>query len=272
VPTIIGVNTVCSSLTSPNGGGSAAAFSVATQTGIAYTWSCTGCNPSTGTGASFTTNLIPLSFGEALGVGLFATNLYGTVSVFKTVAVINCTTPTVIGICPQGTKAIGRFTFELIRDTLFLQSTSEGRVHYHSWKVADALYNFTPYVKYPITNLDKIKDTIPVTLIVTDFDGCRDTVSQLIVYSARLTGLDNLTPCFACIGLKIFPNPATDELIITTAHKGILSIYDLQGILLIQLNIQTEVQKLDISSLNFGMYLYQFISKESTAHGTILKQ
>ncbi len=88
------------------------------------------------------------------------------------------------------------------------------------------------------------------TLIVTDANGCSDTM----VFTVELTGLTNL----GSEGLKLYPNPATESIMLTSAN--ILSTYrmtDLLGNLVYSGTSTKNTLELDVRQLPEGVYLIE---------------
>jgi hypothetical protein len=60
----------------------------------------------------------------------------------------------------------------------------------------------------------------------------------------------------------IFPNPAKEELtIISSASNNLISIYNLQGILVKQLHVSEAESKINITDLLNGMYVIEIKNK-----------
>lgn len=60
------------------------------------------------------------------------------------------------------------------------------------------------------------------------------------------------------INLKIYPNPATDQIIITTETKGKMSISNVKGETILVRELKSGKNKIDISSLSAGQYFVNF--------------
>jgi uncharacterized protein (TIGR02145 family) len=74
--------------------------------------------------------------------------------------------------------------------------------------------------------------------------------------------------------LHIYPNPATDKIIIDYAENEnlYLSVYNLQGALLLPGEINKNTNKLDISSLSKGIYFLQLIGPKVIMHQKFIKE
>jgi hypothetical protein len=70
-------------------------------------------------------------------------------------------------------------------------------------------------------------------------------------------------------GLKMYPNPLKDELTIEGINKNncTIEIYNLQGALVLQQNLQIGLQKINLTNINEGLYLVRV----KDAKGSTLK-
>lgn len=75
---------------------------------------------------------------------------------------------------------------------------------------------------------------------------------------------------------SLYPNPATDELNLKLLNKnckdGIVSIFDVCGQLIIQQPINSICSKIDLKSLNSGVYFIKFENKEVSEVTRIIKK
>jgi len=64
--------------------------------------------------------------------------------------------------------------------------------------------------------------------------------------------------------IKIFPNPAMDQLIVNKNSEATLRvrIYNMQGKLIIENLINSKLSQIDFSELNFGLYQVQFYNEQ----------
>jgi alpha-amylase len=72
------------------------------------------------------------------------------------------------------------------------------------------------------------------------------------------TGVKDLTQN----NLGIYPNPSQGQLTIETKQKGQVAIYNLQGKLLLQKNLENASENIDLSAFGKGVYMLRFEGKE----------
>ncbi|XZF16475.1 T9SS type A sorting domain-containing protein [Chitinophagaceae bacterium MMS25-I14] len=94
---------------------------------------------------------------------------------------------------------------------------------------------------------------------VTAYNSCGNNTScQTITISG--TGISN-TPGFEQI--DIYPNPATQKLTVRNAMPGtLLAVYDVNGRLILQQQLQLPAEFIEVSQLSPGMYFIRMISSE----------
>lgn len=95
-------------------------------------------------------------------------------------------------------------------------------------------------------------------VIVTQ-NGCSDTSNCTTV---NLTGINELNTS----GLKIYPNPATDNINLQLNQSGVLEVYSIDGKLIESANINTNIYKLNIQHYNKGMYMLRFIGLNGNSY------
>ena len=74
--------------------------------------------------------------------------------------------------------------------------------------------------------------------------------------------------------IKVFPNPAGDRIQVerNVAAKGLLSIYNLDGKLVKQQNVNELIENVDISSLNSGVYMLKYVSDKNASSSMLVKR
>ena len=100
-----------------------------------------------------------------------------------------------------------------------------------------------------------------------------DYIGQQIYIAYKYTSTDDASATWEldnlCVGVilntainenstqnvKIYPNPATDAINVSTGQNGILKVFDLTGKIIYTINLQKGLNNLDISSLKNGMYI-----------------
>ena len=72
--------------------------------------------------------------------------------------------------------------------------------------------------------------------------------------------------------LKLYPNPASDDLTIETAEKATLFVFDLNCVLLLHRELTEHTSKIDVSTLRSGVYLVKLIDAKRVQVGKFIKQ
>ena len=72
--------------------------------------------------------------------------------------------------------------------------------------------------------------------------------------------------------LKIYPNPANDILTIQTKEKGNLVLFDTKGQILIEKNILSNQNEIDISRFANGLYILVFITEKGQVYEKVIVQ
>jgi photosystem II stability/assembly factor-like uncharacterized protein len=71
--------------------------------------------------------------------------------------------------------------------------------------------------------------------------------------------------------IKLYPNPAFNELTVETSEKGVLSVFNLNSELLIQLEITEPNTKIDISTLPKGLYVLKLVGEKDVRASKFIK-
>lgn len=69
---------------------------------------------------------------------------------------------------------------------------------------------------------------------------------------------------------KVYPNPVTDVLTVTTTEQGTLELFNLSGAEVMRKELSSEKETLDISALTPGLYIYQITNGTKTEQGKLL--
>lgn len=108
-----------------------------------------------------------------------------------------------------------------------------------------------------------------VSLTVTDTFGCKTSIERTIDLSTLSLLSDNI------IGLKVYPNPATQTLNISNGKKlKKVILYSSQGKVVKSMDLNTTQQQIDVSDLGEGVYSLQIIDGDNnirTTKVTIIK-
>jgi len=154
--------------------------------------------------------------------------------------------------------------------------------------VGEAIFQYTglPVADFTdfVAEVEYFNDSIPNILSIymssssnSDPDimvGSRLIVDELSVRSegAPPTGVASISG--AENNVQLFPNPAQDRVQVAfdlpaNAQGVHVSLYDLTGRVVLQQQVLTPAQQLDVSSLNPGTYIYKVASlSEATLHGS----
>ncbi len=109
------------------------------------------------------------------------------------------------------------------------------------------------------------------TDIVTDVNGCSSSPSDVF---NTLAGIKETTNTF---DFTAYPNPATDKLTIdfpkiTALRNLFISIYDIQGQLILLQQINNAKTEVNISSLAKGIYVIKFYNENNTSIAKFVKE
>lgn len=114
--------------------------------------------------------------------------------------------------------------------------------------------------------------TIGYTLVSLDYDTDNQTVDELNFINATPVGIEKKTQLVT----KVFPNPTSGKVYFSfeNVFAGEINIYDLQGQIISQLQLNSQFIELDISAFNAGVYIYQIFDENgiSLAGGKLLKK
>jgi hypothetical protein len=72
--------------------------------------------------------------------------------------------------------------------------------------------------------------------------------------------------------LKLYPNPTSGNLTIETPEKGTLSVFNLNGILLLQRELTEPTTLIEVNTLPCGIYLVKLVSVKNVKVGKFIKQ
>jgi hypothetical protein len=250
--------------------GSAITFSAPTSSSITYNWR--EANGNTGTGNTYTITSTPLA-PNPYSISVTATN-FGCVSQATTITVSVNPTPVA--------------TYTIMQDPLphtwdvYPTFTGGTQPYTYSWNWGDG----SPFAttEYP-SHIYSVAGTYSICITVTDNNGCasiyceNDAVSRFgynstqnsVVYinviNEATTGVNQFANNSNQV--SVYPNPATEMLYIECKLKNAtLLINDVLGNKIKQLNVESELTSLDISSLSKGVYFLNI----KTTDGVITKK
>lgn len=125
---------------------------------------------------------------------------------------------------------------------------------------------------------DKWKPGTSNSLIIYENNNPGDFISSVARYSATFRpsnlGIDDGAP--SAYSFKVYPNPATNTVTISgTIEKSgstILSVYSVQGQLLLQRKISQDKTQIDISSFSPGLYLFKLGKGKNSSVRQVIKE
>jgi hypothetical protein len=71
--------------------------------------------------------------------------------------------------------------------------------------------------------------------------------------------------------LRLFPNPASDRITISSSSKGLLSILNLNGQQVLHQTLTSPSTTFDISTLSPGIYVVKVVSSQGVEMGKFIK-
>jgi photosystem II stability/assembly factor-like uncharacterized protein len=74
------------------------------------------------------------------------------------------------------------------------------------------------------------------------------------------------------VSLKLFPNPTSGDLTVETPEKGTLSVYNLNGVLLLQRKLTEPSATIDVNTLPTGVYFVKLVGVKGVQVGKFVKQ
>ena len=82
-------------------------------------------------------------------------------------------------------------------------------------------------------------------------------------------GVNEITPISN--SLKIYPNPASGNITLETPETGTLSVYNLNGILVLEQKITKQTTTIDVSKLSEGLYVLKVVGEKKVFVGKFMK-
>jgi hypothetical protein len=243
---IVIVNTTPSAPTVSNNGpvcaGSALSLTASSVTGTTYSW--TGPNGFTSTSQNPTVS------------SSATTAMTGTYNVIATVN--GCTSPSSASIVIVNTTPSTPVIMQVVGN-LNSDATSGNQWYDDSGIITSATsQGYTP------------TSTGNYYCILTDANGCVSDTSNIIY--VVVTGLSDLSDNK---NIYIFPNPANDNITIENSgiiKDAIISIYNIQGQLLLQQTLKQTKTEIDISKFAKGLYILKIGNRESIAVKRFIKE
>ncbi len=168
---------------------------------------------------------------------------------------------------------VAGFEYEYNYPVLTLRDTSSGGLKYldtvYTWQWTTSV-GFSGSDDSLIVLFDSaINKTLDIELVISNWYGCTDTVNQTLVFGE--TGIESLKE----FTISIYPNPAKDKLCIEfdqDMDHAVFRLFDLQGRLQFQNQINQESASISITSLPIGLYIYEIQSGERFKRGKVVKE
>ncbi len=116
-----------------------------------------------------------------------------------------------------------------------------------------------------------------ISVTATKFGWLRKTVTATV--SANLELTIRMLKDESAIGetpadslLRVYPNPTHGQLTLATKHTGTISVYTMDGRLLLQKNIENPTETLDLTGYKSGVYILRFEGKEGRSFRKVIVQ
>lgn len=145
-----------------------------------------------------------------------------------------------------------------------------GENNIYKWYKNDVLLSSQTSATLNLTNV-KLDDAGVYRCLVTN-----SVVNGLTLYSRKITLTVNKATYADEIGildnLNVYPNPVNDILFFDTPLSGNLKIYDINGKIVLNQNLENLKNEIDVSELVAGTYLLRFVSDGSTKSLPLIKK
>lgn len=151
-----------------------------------------------------------------------------------------------------------------------------------TWPGSAMTLDIDGYYSYTITGFT----TVPIGIVFNNGAATAiqtidlSTSSDMCWDAGALSGGKYLATEVICLGtgvkdparnkLEIYPNPSHGQVIIETNQKGQVSVYNLQGKLLFQKDLEISTENLDLSSFGKGIFMLRFDSKEGRSFKRVI--
>ncbi|MBD3638657.1 MAG: T9SS type A sorting domain-containing protein [Crocinitomicaceae bacterium] len=151
---------------------------------------------------------------------------------------------------PLGTfDALRTYTITINTDSIWIWTSFSGWTFYQ--EQTGTTYQYEWFSNDPNTNF-------PIATMTVDAGNNAENVRWLLV-TPTLSGIDDNTTS----DLKLYPNPAQEQLTIETQTAGILEIINVNGQLVKRIQLQANLNTVEVKDLDAGVYIYVVTSQNN---------
>ena len=117
-------------------------------------------------------------------------------------------------------------------------------------RITSDYYATTKTFKIPVEKL-KSRNFIKVSFP----DGKTGGIGSVIIRGSKETVVNSLNNTVETMGMKIFPNPANENITIKHLQKGCFKLYDLNGSLIKSQESGDQITQMSVEDISAGIYL-----------------
>ncbi len=115
--------------------------------------------------------------------------------------------------------------------------------------------------------------TVTVVATARDGSGVKGTI-EITISGQTTTGISSFTRPAGLNQIQVFPNPARDFIQVSgdTGFPSVMRIYNMTGRLIREDRLESEVQPVDVSGLQEGLYIIRLTWKKDNRTGSFIKK
>jgi len=115
--------------------------------------------------------------------------------------------------------------------------------------------------------------TVTVVATARDGSGVKGTI-EITISGQTTTGISSFTRPAGLNQIQVFPNPARDYIQVSgdTGFPSVMRIYNMTGRLVREERLESEVQPVDVSGLQEGLYIIRLTWKKDNRTGSFIKK
>ena len=115
--------------------------------------------------------------------------------------------------------------------------------------------------------------TVTVVATARDGSGIKGTI-EITISGQTTTGISSFTRPAGLNQIQVFPNPARDYIQVSgdTGFPSVMRIYNMTGRLVREERLESEVQPVDVSGLQEGLYIIRLTWKKDNRTGSFIKK